>query len=313
MIVGDLPLAPAAITLGTRFGIPVFYDMAEVYPVALHTLLPHESSMLLRAVRSSGAPEALERWVLRRAAATFVVSDESYQRCRALGVPADRLALVGNTPANADELRAEWPIPDDIRDLAGRPIALFVGNVFGDRGLRYAIEAMPAVLERFPNAVLLVVGDGRERPRLEAQVASAGLQASVRFVGWKRPEDLPAYSRHATLGLLPFVDTAHLRLTLANKLFDYMAAGLPVIATDVRPMRRVLEETGAGVLTPAGDVRAIAAAIIRLFGDGTLAARFSKAGLEAIGGRYSWRHDADRFLAAVERFAAPAALLERAS
>ena len=57
----------------------------------------------------------------------------------------------------------------------------------------------------------------------------------------------------ASIGILPFLATEHINITLANKLFDYMASALPIVASDVVPMRRVLSETEAGVLFPAGD------------------------------------------------------------
>jgi glycosyltransferase involved in cell wall biosynthesis len=303
IIVGDLPLAPAAVLAGRREGVPVHYDMAEVYPVAMHSVLPHESSAALKVARASRAADAVERWVLFRVATTFVVSDESRDRCLRLGVPPERVVLVGNTPANAEALRAEWPVPADIADLvsASGRMVIFIGNVYADRGLAYAIEAMAHVVREIPNAVLVIVGEGRERPNLEAQVARAGLGAHVRFLGWKHHSEHPAYLRHAHIGLLPFMDTQHIRITLANKLFDYMGAGVPIVASDVPSMRRVIEETGTGVLAPAGDGATLAKALIQLFQRDDLRAAMGAKGLAAIAGPYDWGKDADRFLEAIER------------
>jgi glycosyltransferase involved in cell wall biosynthesis len=301
IIARDLPLAPAALLVGRLHGIPVHYDMAEVYPLALHSMLPHETGAVLRAVRATGAANAVEQLVVRSVATTFVVSEESRERCVALGVPPERVVVVGNTPENPEALLADWDAPQDIEDLAGRPIILFVGNVFADRGLAHAIDAMPLVRARRPDAVLVVIGDGRERPRLEEQARALGLGDAVRFLGWKHHDDHPRYLRHAQIGILPFLDTPHIGVTLANKLFDYMGAGLPVVASDVRPMRRVLETTDSGVLVPAGEHRALADAFLRLLGDPALRARLGANGRAAIAGPYAWREDARRFADAVER------------
>lgn len=301
IVVRDLPLAPAALFVGARDGLPVHYDMAEVYPAALHSMLPHESGLLLRTVRALHIAEAVERWVVRRATTTFVVSQESRDRCVGLGVPPERAVLVGNTPANPEELRADWPAPADIRDIASRPIALFVGNIFADRGLSCAIAAVSIVIRELPDALLLIVGDGRERPRLEQQVAELAVDRNVRFVGWKHHDDHPAYLRHAQVGLLPFLRTEHICITLANKLFDYMGAGLPVIASDVPPMRRVIEETSCGIVTPAGDSKALADAMVQLFRNPELRHRFGANGQKAIAGQYGWSNDASRYVDAIER------------
>jgi glycosyltransferase involved in cell wall biosynthesis len=300
IVVRDLPLAPAALYAGARDRVAVHYDMAEVYPAALHSLLPHESSLSLRLVRATGTAERIERWVLRRATTTFVVSEESRERCLRMGVPPQRVVLVGNTPANPDALRAEWPVPVDISDLTARPTALFVGNLFADRGIRFAIEAMGRVVRDIPTAILVIIGDGRERGRLADQVAREGLGAHVRFLGWKHHREHPAYLRHAHVGLLPFLATEHICITLANKLFDYMGAGLPVLATDVPPMRRVIQETESGLLANAADASSLAQQLARLFRDRDLQRHLGANGQAAIAGRYAWRNDARRFVEAIE-------------
>ncbi len=304
IIAADLPLAPAALMTGLR-DVPVLYDMAEVYPVGLASVLPHESSAALKLVRATGFAFALERWVLKRVATTFVVSEDSRERVLSLGLGIDpsRVVLVGNTPANAVALRRDWPVPGDIGDLvaAGGPIAIFVGNIYADRGLAYAIDAMSIIARTRSDVTLVVVGEGRERPVLEAQVSRLGLGANVRFVGWKHHDEHPAYLRRAQIGLLPFMETDHIRITLANKLFDYMAAGIPIVASDVPSMRRVIDETQTGVLVPASNAPALADAMLRLLMDPALRAEMGRRGQAAIEGKYDWSKDARRFLDAVER------------
>lgn len=301
IIVRDLPLAPAAVWVARSRGIPVHYDMAEVYPAALHSMLPHESALFLRAVRSTRTADAIERWVVRRVDTTFVVSEESRARCVRLGVPPEQVVLVGNTPANPDELKREWPCPEDIRDLQNRPTALFVGNLFADRGLNYAILAMAEIVPQLPTAALVIIGDGRERDRLDKQIAILRLQDHVRLLGWKHHREHAAYLRHVDVGILPFLATEHIRITLANKLFDYMGAGLPVVASDVPPMRRIVEETESGLLVSPENSQALADALLRLFRDIGLCRRLGENGRAAIAGKYAWSNDAARLVAAIER------------
>lgn len=302
IIVRDLPLAPTALAVGRMLRVPVHYDMAEVYPLGMLSILPHELTPVIRIVRATRAAFAVERFVLRRATTTFVVSEESRLRCLELGVSPERVVLVGNTPADAEQLRASWPVPEDVRDLAGHPVAVFVGNLFADRGLDLAIEALAVVVRELPLATLLVVGEGRDRARLEAQVARLGLGERVRLLGWRHHSAQPAYLRHARVGILPYPSTPHTRTTLPNKLFDYMAAGLPVVATDIPPMRRIVTEASAGLLTPPGDHVAFANALLHLFRDDELRARFGRNGETAIAGPYSWKEDERRFIERIERF-----------
>ena len=108
-----------------------------------------------------------------------------------------------------------------------------------------------------------------------------------------------AYYQHAQVGLLPFLDCAHIRITLANKLFDYMAAGLPVVAVDVPPMRRILDESGAGLLFPPGDVPALAQRIVALLCDSQLRRSCGTRGRAAVQRKYRWSVDERAFLTAL--------------
>ena len=302
IIVRDLPLAPTALAVGRLVGVPVHYDMAEVYPLGMLSILPHEMTLAIRVVRATRAAFAVERMVLHGVTTTFVVSEESRIRCLGLGVAPDRVVLVGNTPANAEALRSDWPVPEDLQDLAGHPTAVFVGNLFADRGLDLAVQAMALVVRELPAATLVIIGEGRDRTRLETQVAALGLGERVRFLGWKHHSTQPAYLRHAQVGVLPYPSTPHTCTTLPNKIFDYIAAGLPVVATDIPPMRRIVTESDSGLLTPPGDAAAFARALLTLFRDDALRARLGRNGELAIAGPYAWEADERRFIGRIEQF-----------
>ena len=100
ILVRDLPLAPTAIWAGRKLGVPVVLDMAENYPAMLRgrvELGVHGPGDVL--LRNAAAAAAVERWVLARIDHVLVVVEESRDRVRALGVPADRVTVVSNTPS----------------------------------------------------------------------------------------------------------------------------------------------------------------------------------------------------------------------
>jgi glycosyltransferase involved in cell wall biosynthesis len=160
---------------------------------------------------------------------------------------------------------------------------------------------MALVSDAAPQIALAIVGDGPEEGRLAERIASQGLQNSVRLLGWKSHEEHEAYYRHASIGLLPFLSTAHIEITLPNKLFDYMGAGLPVVASDVAPLRRIVAETGCGVLVPPGDARRLAETLVSLAADPARRRSLGAAGRAAIERTYSWTHDRERLLRQVRR------------
>jgi glycosyltransferase involved in cell wall biosynthesis len=304
IVVADLPLALSALLIGWITGLPVDYDMAEVYPEFLRARWEVDRMRWSdHLVRSPAAASWMERVVLRLVRHVFVVSEESAERCRRLGVQAGRVFVVGNTPEHPELLGAPAASPPGLAPWSGRPLVLFVGILIADRGVVEAVEAFPAVLAAVPDAVLVIVGDGTDRPRIERRIRDLRLERSVALLGWQSHEDLPGFYHQAQVGLVPFLDSSHIRITLANKLFDYMAAGLPVVAVDVPPMRRILEETGAGVLYPPGDAGALAHEVTRLLQDAPLRRKLAERGRWSVAHKYRWSEDARVFVEGVIRTA----------
>jgi glycosyltransferase involved in cell wall biosynthesis len=301
LIVRDLPLAPAVLLVGKALGIPVHYEMADVYPVALRANRADHPGLASRIARNAYVAEQLDRTVIRRATSVFVVSDESRARCVELGAAPEAVAVIGNTPARLTDLTRMPPLPPDLAGWDDRIVVLFLGNLLADRGLTQAVRAMSLARATAPKLAFAIVGDGPEEAGLAAQIDSLGLKDSVRLLGWKGHEDHEAYYRHAAIGLLPFLSTEHINITLPNKLFDYMGAALPVVASDVRPLHRILVETGAGVLVPPGNAAALADALVALADDPERRRALGAAGRAAVERDYSWDKDRARLLRQVRR------------
>jgi glycosyltransferase involved in cell wall biosynthesis len=305
ILVRDLPLALTALAVGRKIGIPVVYDMAEVYPEFLRDRFDfRRASWTDYFVKNPRAAEMIERVVLPRALSVIVVSEESRQRCLQLGVDPSRLVLVGNTPDDLTSITAVSRGGE--RDRAGFDEfkLLFVGILMWDRGVAEAVRAMRAILEVYPKTKLIVVGDGDERKEIERVIAETGVQRNVELLGWREHAALPALYATADVGLLPFLSGRHVKITLANKLFDYMAAGLPVVGADLLPMRRILEETGAGALFVPGDPQSLADAVIDLLRDPQRRRRLSENGRRAAIDKYHWGDDEKRLLQIFDQHAA---------
>ena len=116
------------------------------------------------------------------------------------------------------------------------------------------------------------------------------LAGQVRFTGRYRSEDRARLYGETDVGLVPQPPGVSCDHTVPNKLYDYLACGKPVIVSPARPLRRIVEETQAGVVLDRCSPEAIAAAIERV--RGLDLGRLSANGLRASRGRYHWDHDA---------------------
>ena len=298
ILVRDLPLAPLGLWLGRRSQCPVVVDMAEPYPEALRSNWQFDNlGGLDHVLRNPRFADAVERWVVRRAPRTLVVSDEAGARLERIGLPRHRWTLVGNTPELnhlGNGLDGSPQLPERFRH---RRLLIFTGILVGDRGIDVALRGLARLSD---DVAMLVIGEGPARSRFEREAQRWGVESRVHFSGWLPHDQLPLYWRVADLGLLPFHRCTHIDTTLANKLFDYMSVGLPVLASDATPMVRVLRETGAGVTFRSGSAEDFASVLAGLLDNPRATREMGERGYRAVQATYNWTRDAERLIQAVE-------------
>lgn len=165
----------------------------------------------------------------------------------------------------------------------GAPVVTFVGTLKPWHGVTDLITA--ASLARQPWR-LRILGDGPERENLQAQAAELGLD--VEFSGALAPEDMPAALAGSALGVAPYpapsASDDHYFSPL--KVYEYLAAGLPVVATAIGQIPDIIE--GAGTLVPGSDAPALAAAIDELAADPQLRATYGSRARQLAETRHSW-------------------------
>lgn len=123
-------------------------------------------------------------------------------------------------------------------------------------------------MAQVPETYLVMVGGGLLHDALRAQASELGLEQRVRFVPTVPLAELPTYTASADIGVQPIENTCLNHYTTdSNKLFEYVQAGLPVVASDLPEIRRVVREHDLGLLVPEGDSVALAAALRDLVGD----------------------------------------------
>lgn len=297
ILVRDLPLAPTAIWVGRRLGIPVVLDMAENYPAMIRDLWTTDATKLGDAlVRNPKAVEAVERWVMKRIDHTLVVVEESRDRLLAMGVPECAITVVSNTPSltRVDEferIRAEHHAQRS-EDRDGLRL-VYLGLMEEARGVRLVLDALSEVRDRGVAVSLDLIGDGRALNSFKKHVGILGLTDCVRFHGFLPYADALALVAEADAGLIPHYANESWETTIPNKLFDYMSLGLPVVASDVSPVKRVLDETRAGVTFRDRSASDLSRAL-RDLALGTDRTGFGRAGVAAVRERYNWERDTER-------------------
>jgi phosphatidylinositol alpha-mannosyltransferase len=166
------------------------------------------------------------------------------------------------------------------------------------KGLPVLLEAMRTVLRRHPGARLLIAGRG-DADELWARIG-ADLRASVSLLGELSEEDKGAFLRSVDVYCAPNL----LGESFGVVLIEALAAGAPIVASDLDAFKRVLEDGAAGVLVPPGNAAALAGALCALLDDPGRRAELSARGAEVAAG-YDWEVLARRILAVYETVVVP--------
>lgn len=151
-------------------------------------------------------------------------------------------------------------------------LIVLVGNMHTDvKGHPWLIASAPAVVHEFPSARFVLAGDGKQRPRFEEQVAKLALEQNFLFLG--RRTDIPKILACCDIAVLPSRAEG-----LPNAVLEYMAAGLPTVASRVGGNGELIEDGVTGLLVPSEDSAALSDALLALLRDPELARRMAQSG-----------------------------------
>jgi len=139
----------------------------------------------------------------------------------------------------------------------------FIGTLKPWHGLATLVDAFAIPRSRDTSLRLLIVGDGPELSRLVHQVAERGLGSSVDWVGAVGPEKIPDWLAAMDVAVAPYPNLQRFYFS-PLKVLEYMAAGLPVIASRIGQIEELIEHGATGWLVPPGDVSALATALLQL-------------------------------------------------
>lgn len=242
----DLDALWPAAAAAKQLDVPLIYDSHEFWT---------EQSSLVGRPLIRHFWSLLERRLIRQVHRTITVGTsiaESLQERYGL----DHVTVVRNLPlyrppVESDRIRSELGLAE------GRPVVLYQGGFLTGNGLSEQIEALAGLDQ---DLALVLIGDGPREAALKEQVRQQQLGGRVYFISRVPFAELHSYTCSADLGLCLIKGTGRsFYYSLPNKLFEYLMAGLPVVASDFPDMRAVVEQSGAGlVANPVhpGDIRA---------------------------------------------------------
>lgn len=272
-----------------RLGVPVVTEVNA-------PLLREQAAF--RALACGDEARRIEAEVLAGSTALAAVSRQVGAWLTGAGADPARVHVIGNAVDTAHFRPSVPPVP--VPGIVGDAFVIgFTGSLKMWHGVDTLLQAFRAVRAGWPRAHLLICGDGPKRGWIDGFVAGAGLGEAVTMAGWVDHAALPGLIARMDVATAPYPPAPdHYFSPL--KLYEYLAMGRPVLASDIGQTAELLTGSEAAMLLPPGDAGALARALGALCDDPARRARMSAAAA-AEGARHDWSRNARRVVEIVMR------------
>jgi len=242
--------------------VPFLFEVRDLWPAFAVAVGVLKNPLLIKL------SEGLEKFLYRHANLVVVNSPGFLQHVYSRG--ASRVELVPNgTDTSMFSPVADGTAFRQLHGIGTQFLAVYAGAHGLSNDLGIVLAAAKLLLLR-QDIKIVLVGDGKDKPALQAQASREGLSNLV-FIPPVPKLEMPSVLSAADACIAILKPLAMYRTTYPNKVFDYMAAGKPVILAIEGVIKDVIENAGAGIPVPPGDAQALAQAIQRLADDRDLA------------------------------------------
>ncbi|MEA2013006.1 MAG: glycosyltransferase family 4 protein [Verrucomicrobiota bacterium] len=177
----------------------------------------------------------------------------------------------------------------------------FTGYLFPWSGVDQLIRVAPSVIEQYPNARFLIVGNGIwGEKELPIMAKKAGMEDYFIFAGYQPWEKVPLFSNLYDIGVTPYpAERGVGRFRSSMKSLEYSATATPVVITQCEGVSDIIENGKCGIVVPPDNDKALADALIKLLKDRELREKLGQKGRVLVENGYTWRHVAENMLAII--------------
>jgi glycosyltransferase involved in cell wall biosynthesis len=281
----DLPLARVGFELSRENKMLFTLDLHENWP-ALLDIATHTNTLLGRLLSSGRQWRNYEKKYVSLADRVIVVVKEARDRLTGMGMDPEKIHVVSNT-VNPEHFNFS-PEEKDAENIT----MIYGGGINHHRGLQTVIKSLLILPEKIPNIRLKIIGPGSYTGQLKKLARELKVDAYISFFERMPLEELLKHVSKSDIALIPHLKTAHTDSTIPHKLFQYMYAGIPIVASDCAPIQRIIEETGTGVCFRSQDPDSFAEVLEGLLSNRDYLKSIPENGRKWVEQKYHWENDA---------------------
>ena len=283
LLSNDLDTLPANFLVSKIKGIPLVYDSHEYFTGVPELSQRPKVKAIWKRIESFIVPKIQYAYTVNSSIAQLYEDEYKVKFKVIRNMPEVKFQI----RTDLDIIKRELRLPNDksIIILQGAGINI-------QRGAEEAVQAMQYV----ENAVLLIVGGGDVIPSLKLMVVELQLNEKVKFEPKKSPPELLLYTLCADLGLSLDKNTnLNYRFSLPNKIFDYIQAGVPILASDLPEVKKIIEGYNIGCISQDHNVKNLAALMNKMIDNKEMRLTWQK-NLKVASQELNWDHEKSKLL-----------------
>lgn len=283
----DIQIAKAVFEVNKKLNLPTVLDLHENRPEIMK-YYDHVKSFPGNALIYPGKWKKAEFYFLKKADRVIVVTDEakSYY-LRNTSVEGKKFYVVPNSVRKSfyTNYNVAGEIIEKNKDSFNM---IYIGDTGSRRGLDTAIESLLHLTQVIPNIKLTIVGTSKTQSLLEKKVQALQLENHVELTGWQSPDLFQSYILSSHIGICPLHRNLHHDTTYANKIFQFLAFGKPVIVSNAIAQAKLIDEHNCGLVFTERNSKELAERVVEIYGDKKLYNTLSVNGKVAVEEKLNW-------------------------
>lgn len=291
----DMQIAGAVFKVNKNLKLPTVLDLHDNMPEVIK-FYPHLQKFPGKQLISPSKWKRKEEEFIKKATKICTVSKEFINEVVSrTGIPKDKIFLVPNTVQK--EFYKNAKIHNSIlTKYKNNFVILYLGDTAIRRGLLTAIESLPQLINKIPNIKLVIVGSNTTDPILFNRVKNLNLNNYVDIEGWKNVELFPSYIKASTICISPLYRNKQHDVAYANKLFQYMSFGKPLLVSNAIAQKKLIEEVNTGLIHKEKDSNDFAKKILMLYADENFRSKLGENGKYFVENEFNWEKTSKKLI-----------------
>ena len=291
----DIRIAGAVFGVNKKYKLPTVLDLHENRPEIMR-FYPHLYRFPGKYVISPKKWKNKEEEFIRKATTVIVVTSEAKDEIKKrLPIDTDKIVEVPNT-VRQSFYKNPRVYPEILKQYSNSFVVLYIGDTGLRRGLKTAIKSVHLIKNKIENIKLVIVGKNTSDIILKNLVKNLQVEAHVDFLGWKDQSLFQSYILSSAICISPLHRNVHHDTTYANKIFQYMSLGRPVLGSNASAQEKIIKKANAGLIHQDRDVKDFSNKVLELYNNKDLREEFGKNGSEFIENEFSWENTSKKLL-----------------